>query len=429
MENEYIIGADKSLKEVIKGIDFVSLFRSALNAGASEVVLEDSKGKILHRHGASSHEGVFSIKKPLNLEGETAGHLIISGDKSRREFIESIGELIFDAANAVIKSNHKSVLAAETHETVASQSYNELLESNRKLQLSENKYRSLASRLEKEVQARTEELTQAHAKLLHQEKIASVGQLAAGIAHEINNPLGFISSNINTLNQYVSRFKDMLLFYRSALEKGAAADSERELSRKKWREYKFDFIFSDVEELIRESREGAERVKKIVSDLKGFSHIDDVNEAVIDINREIDRTLNVLTHEIPGDAEIIKDYESLPGFTCNPAHICQAFLNIILNSLQTGKQGLKLVITTRYTDDSIRIDFSDNGPGIPEDIKNRIFEPFFTTKEVGKGTGMGLNVTHEIIASYGGAIEVKDGPGKGATFSILLPPAKKEKDA
>ncbi len=426
MEDEYIIGAEKSLDELIENIDLIPLFRSAAGAGISHVLLEDSGGEVLCHYSDPSKKEIITLKKPVYLEGEIAGYIVIGGDKNRESRIDAIGELILNAVKIILNSSFKIMLATETHRTVVNQSYNELLDTNRRLKLSENMYRGLADSLEKQVQKRTNELRQAHAKLLHQEKIASVGQLAAGVAHEINNPLGFIVSNINTLNQYVSRFRDLLVFYRSAFEDRDLTDKNRELSRQKWGDYKLDFILSDAGELINESLDGAERVRKIVSDLKAFSHIDDGDTAGVNINSEIDRTLNVLTHEIPRDAEIIRDYHPLPEFTCSPAHICQAFFNIILNSLQTGKEGLKLIITTRYEKDFIRLSFSDNGPGIPENIANRVFEPFFTTKEVGRGTGMGLNVTYEIIASYGGTIELKSLPGKGAAFGILLPAAKKE---
>ncbi len=426
MKKEYIVGAEKSLGEIIKDIDLIPFFRSAVESGIPCVMLEDSRGDVLCHWGNPSGEGMITLRKPVYLEGEAAGYVVVRGDEPSRSRIEAAAELILNAVNTILRSSFKSVLATETHMAVVDQSYNELLETNRRLQLSEGRYRDLADTLEKQVHERTEELRQALATLLHQEKIASVGQLAAGVAHEINNPLGFIVSNLNTLNQYVSRFRDMLVLYRSAFENGEFTDENRALTRRKWGDYKLDFILPDAADLIRESLDGAERVRKIVADLKDFSHIDDGDRAGVDINREIDRTLNVLTHEIPGDAEIIRDYRPLPEFTCSPAHICQAFFNIILNALQTGKEGLKLIITTRYEKDFIRISFSDNGPGIPEEITNRIFEPFFTTKEVGKGTGMGLKVTYDIITSYGGTIEVKSVPGSGAAFGILLPVAKKE---
>ncbi len=421
MTTDHIIGEEKSLKEIIKDIDIVPLFQDAVSAGVSGVILKDSSGEVLFQHGNSPEGTDHSADIPVKFEGEVAGNLVITGDRSSKYLVDSIGTIIHDALKLILKSRFKSLLASDTHETVIQQSYDELLETNNKLKLSEMKYRDLAGSLEKKVQERTDELKKAHAKLLQQEKIASVGQLAAGVAHEINNPLGFIASNINSLKQYVSKIKDMLLFYRSAFEEQGLTAGDRELSQEKWKKNNLDFILSDVDELVRESLTGADRVRKIVSDLKGFSHIDDVAGADIHVNDEIDRTLNILTHETPEDAEIIKEYNELPVIEGNAAQICQVFFNIILNAFQAKQLNLKLRIRTRHSGDHIRIDFSDNGPGIPDNITNRIFEPFFTTKEVGEGTGMGLNVAYDTVVSYGGTIDVYSVQGNGTTFSLVLP--------
>jgi len=424
MENDYIIGAEKNLQDVLQGIDLTPILESAVGAGAFSVAVIDSDGHILCSFGDHSAGDIFSVKKPLYLEGEITGNIVVTGSAENISHVKALGEMIFYVLKAVIQSSFKALLAAETHKTVVHQSYDELLETNRKLQLSENKYRELANNLEIEVQKRTAELKQAHAKLLQQEKIASVGQLAAGVAHEINNPLSFIVSNMNTCGNYVAKLRDMLLFYRDAFQKAVLTKKERDMSRQLWNKKKLDYILSDIDELIHESLAGAKRVEKIVSDLKGFSHIDEADEVDVNINEEIDRTFNVLTHEIPGDAEIIKDYGDLPAFTCNPAYLCQAFLNIVLNAVQARKQGLNLSVTTLCKDGFISVAFSDNGPGIPEAIKDRVFEPFFTTKDIGKGTGMGLHVTYETVSLYGGTIELESRPQRGTTFNILLPVQK-----
>ncbi len=425
MDHTYIVGAEKSLKDIVLKIDLMPLFRSAVSGGASELILEDAGGEVLFQYGGPSDEDAVSEKHPLYHEGEVAGHIIVCGGDNK-DNIEDISRIVLNAIKIILQSSYKTMLATETHKTVMNQSYEELLESNKKLQASESRYRELAGNLEKEVLKRTEELKRVHAKLLQQDKIASVGQLAAGVAHEINNPLGFISSNINTLQQYVSKFRDMLTTYHDAMEKPDVTADDREQLLQKWNKLKLDFIMADVKDLIKESLNGTERVKKIVSDLRGFSHIDEASKVEIDINREIDRTLNVLSHEIPKDAEIIRDYGNLSLFTGNAARICQVFFNIILNAIQAKRDGLRLTITTRSTNHLIRIAFADNGPGIPDNIRNRIFEPFFTTKAVGTGTGMGLNVSYEIITSYGGSIEVESCKDKGTTFSLSLPLPIKE---
>ncbi|RJQ44148.1 MAG: sensor histidine kinase [Nitrospiraceae bacterium] len=427
---DHIIGADKDLKEILKGADLTSLLQSSGRSGVSYCAVEDAAGEVLYRYGTfplpaegeeQGPDNYICLKKPIYFEGEIFGYVVVSGNIQNRNLIEIITGLIHESTNTIIKSSYRALLATETHKTVVHQSYEALLETNRKLTLSESRYRNLADSLEQQVRQRTEELKHAHAKLLHQEKIASVGQLAAGIAHEINNPLGFILSNMNTLKQYVAKMSELLIFYRAALARNMINPGDMNTAEQQWKKYKLDIILSDIDTLMMESISGAERVKKIVSDLKGFSHIDETHKVDIDINKEIERTLNVLIHEILPDTEIIKDYSPLPPFTCNPADICQSFFNIILNAFQTREQGLKLVIATEHADGYIRIRFTDNGPGIPEEIRNRLFEPFFTTKEVGKGTGMGLNVAYEIVTSYGGAIEVGSVSGEGSTFSITLP--------
>jgi signal transduction histidine kinase len=242
--------------------------------------------------------------------------------------------------------------------------------------------------------------------------MASVGQLAAGVAHEINNPNGYILSNLNTLRKYVGRMMSMLEHYRGLHE---AAGSE------KWRELKLDVVLGDVDELLDQSVSGAQKVKQIVSDLKGFSHVEDMGVSAVDINHEIDRTLGVLSGEMPRDTRIIKEFGVLPVFEGNGALLCQVFLNLLRNAFQTRPEGLQLIITTVHEDDTLRIRFSDNGPGVPDEIHGRIFEPFFTTRDVGHGTGLGLTVAYDIVTECGGTLEVENGKKGGAVFLVQLP--------
>jgi len=419
---EYIVGAEKSLGEILSDDEVIPLLKSAVRAGASRVVVTDSGDRVLWMHGVPSGKGNSATERmPLYLEGEVAGSLVVESPPGGDIHLKGLKGLLLDVLNTIITNNLKRMLTTEVHTSVVNQTYKELLDTNNRLSASESRYRELAESLDRKVHERTEELKRAHTRLLQQEKIASIGLLAAGVAHEINNPLGFISSNLNTLKRYIMRFTEMIDFYRTIIEADGPRDDPAGAARRKWKDLKLDFISRDVEELISQSLDGAERVRKIVSDLKGFSHVDDSKEDIVDLNAEIDRTLNVLVHEIPRNAEIVKDYELLPGFVCNPALICQVFLNIILNSLQARKEGLKLLISTKCLDGSIEISFADNGPGISDEVRNRIFEPFFTTKEVGRGTGLGLTVTHDIITAYDGEIEVRSETGKGTAFIIKLP--------
>jgi len=176
--------------------------------------------------------------------------------------------------------------------------------------------------------------------------------------------------------------------------------------------------------LVEQSIEGATRVKKIVADLKGFAHTDDSGTAAVDLNEEIERALRVLAHYVPPGTTITKEYGQLSSFICNPALFCQVFLNIIRNALQARSEGLELLIRTETTAEGTLLTFSDNGPGIPEELAARIFEPFFTTREIGDGTGLGLTVAYDIVKGAGGTIEVTRPEAGGTMFSIVLPPGR-----
>ena len=417
----FVVGEDKRLAEIISAEDIVPLIKGVVRAGAARAALTDENDNVLWSSGADTVEDRRDFVLPLYLEGEVAGNLSVSGERKDEVRLKGLAELFLEALKIILANKLKRMLTTEIHSTVVSQSYEELLEINRKLSASEESLRNLAESLEIKVEERTKELKKAHARLLQQEKMASIGQLAAGVAHEINNPLGFIYSNLQTMDKYVTRFMAMLDFYRGAIPEAAGKDALIAACRLKWEELKLDAVCADVTELIRQSLEGAQRVKKIVSDLKDFSHVDSTGQFQVDINAEIDKTLSVLIHALPAGTEIVRRYGPLPGFVCKPALLCQVFLNMLMNAIQARSKGLRLVIATMLDGDNIRISFADNGPGIPDEIRNRIFEPFYTTRDVGDGAGMGLTVAYDIISAYGGNIEVNCGKDGGAVFMITLP--------
>lgn len=417
----YTVGAEKKLKDVISQAEAAPLLSGAIKAGAIEVELRDANGSALWSQCTASAGAVHAAAGlPLLLEGETVGSVMVRGGTGIA--LQGISILLRDALSIVMHTNLKRMLSTEIHTNVVNLSYEELLETNRQLRVSETRYRELSESLERKVEERTAELKRAHIRLLQQEKMASVGQLAAGIAHEINNPLGYISSNLQTMKKYLSRMVEMLSFYAASLNASGVTEPARSAAREKSADLKLDFIISDTGLLIEQSLSGADRVKKIVADLKGFSHVDDAAVMPSDMNKEIDKTLSVLSHEIPSDARIIKDYHLLPPVVCNPALLCQVFLNIIMNALQARREGLELTISTRAENDAVVLRFADNGPGIAGDIRQRVFDPFFTTKDVGKGTGMGLAVAYEIVASCRGSLKLDETPQeRGASFTITIP--------
>lgn len=418
---EFVVGQERRLQEVIGAVDVEPLLKAAVRAGASEAAIRNGEGDVLWSERNPVTDASVVGSKALYLEGEPVGTLQLKGPVGREEYLQGIGGLLGETLNAVITSSLKRMLTTEIHTAVVNQSFEELLEINRQLAASEERYRELAESLEVKVQERTEELKRAMARLLEQEKLASVGRLAAGVAHEINNPLGFVSSNLGTLGKYVGRFVATLTTVRQMAESGAMGGEAARRLADAWREHKLDMVLGDIDDLMRQSIAGAERVAKIVADLKAFSHVDETETGEVDLNCEMDKTLNVLASQMPPGSEVIRHYGTLPKFVCNPAQLCQVFLNIIQNAIQAVGEGLRLEVTTSVEEGAVRIDFSDNGPGIPDDIRGHIFEPFFTTRDVGMGTGMGLAVVYDAVRSYGGTVEAVCPSSGGTVFTIKLP--------
>lgn len=262
-------------------------------------------------------------------------------------------------------------------------------------------------------------LTATQAQVVHQEKMASIGQLAAGVAHEINNPMGFITSNLSTLAKYVERLSGFIRLQRCAVEgcDGAVVSELREMERS----IRLDFILDDIGTLIRESLDGADRVRHIVKSLKSFSRADDGERAVTDINSCIESAITITWNEIKYKATLEKELSDLPGVLCSPNQLNQVFMNLLINAVQAIEKEGKITVRTWRDGSRVCASVSDSGCGIPADIVSRIFEPFFTTKKVGAGTGLGLSISYELIQRHGGDILVDSVPGKGSTFTVRLP--------
>ncbi|MCW9023827.1 MAG: ATP-binding protein [Gammaproteobacteria bacterium] len=272
-------------------------------------------------------------------------------------------------------------------------------------------------------------LHETHEQLLQSEKLASIGQLAAGVAHEINNPVGYVFSNLATLQTYVSDICQLLEAYEnleSMIESGG--DKLEQLLKLK-QELDLGYLKRDMQELVSESREGIARVKGIVQDLKDFSHVDEAEWQWANIHRGLDSTLNIVNNEIKYKAEVIKEYGELPDIECLASQVNQVFMNLLVNAAHAIEERGVITVRTGKQDEQIWIEISDTGKGIEPENMKKIFDPFFTTKEVGKGTGLGLSLSYGIINKHHGNIDVQSEAGKGTTFKVWLPVSQSSEEA
>jgi signal transduction histidine kinase len=290
----------------------------------------------------------------------------------------------------------------------------------------ERKNREYRDNLEQQVQERTLQLEQTYRdlkasqdQLLHQEKLATIGHLAAGVAHEINNPTGYIGSNLGTLTKYMGRITDFIHLldgYCSTLppEKSAELAAARKNS-------KIDFLVEDSKDILTECLEGVGRIKKIVEGLKTFSRKDQNTSCLANINDCLENALTVAWNELKYNATVEKDYGDLPLIRCYPNQLAQVFMNLLVNAAHSIANLGIIRIRTFTENDHIFVSITDTGCGISPENQQKIFAPFFTTKKAGVGTGLGLSIVTEIVTRHGGKIAVESEMGKGSTFTISIP--------
>lgn len=342
---------------------------------------------------------------------------------SRTDVAEKVRLLDIGADDFLSKPVNNDELLAKVRASMRIQELQrELKESNARLKHLNHRLKQAT----KHLQTANREIKETQAQLLQQEKMASIGQLAAGVAHEINNPIGFISSNLFVLQDYISDLMKFLKKYQELKENIERNKREHlqvsfEELQAIERDIDLQFILEDFEKIVQESLDGAERVKVIVQDLKDFSHIDQAEIKYFQINKGLESTLNIVWNEIKYKAKVIKDYGQVPEIRCYPMQLNQVFMNLLVNAAQAIEKNGLIKIKTFLKDEHVVVQISDNGIGIPEENLNKIFDPFFTTKDVGKGTGLGLGTAYNIVKKHHGEIRVESKVGKGTRFTIELP--------
>lgn len=253
-------------------------------------------------------------------------------------------------------------------------------------------------------------------KLLHNSKMVSLGQLVAGVAHELNNPIGFIYSNMSHLREYA----DKLMKYAEEAEK-----NPHNIHRLH-KELDIDFIKEDLPKLVRSCEDGARRTRDIVLGLRNFSRLEATELRDLDVHDSLDATLNLIKGEIKGRVDVVRNFGNIPKVTCFSSQINQVFMNILSNAVQAIDGNGTIWIATKVTKlrgkgDMVAISIQDSGKGMTPEIQEKIFDPFFSTKGVGQGTGLGLSITYGIVLNHGGDIQVKSQPGTGTEFIITIP--------
>lgn len=369
----------------------------------------------------------------------TAGPQVMPSREIRAERLQKMVKALMDRAerSTNVRGSDFSLfqtavmledqVRARTRELEAALSENEQI--NRALQLAKegmareiHERREALEALEREKEEQRAlicKLEDAHNQLLQAEKLASIGQLAAGVAHEINNPIGFVNSNLNTLHEYTDNLLRLIDAYET-LEPALTAEGAGQLAALK-KELELDYLREDIGPLLAESIDGTARVRRIVQDLRDFSRAGATDWQFADLHQGINTTLNVAANEIKYKAAVVCEYGQLPEVECLPAQLNQVFLNLLVNAAQAIKEHGTITVRTGCEGDQVWLAFADDGGGIPAKVQSRIFDPFFTTKPVGEGTGLGLSLSYGIVQKHGGRIEVDSRPDAGTTFTIWLP--------
>ena len=379
-------------------------FMVALLDGPAQVV--DLQGSILL---GELPPGVNPLRTPIISQLEPVGYLECDGSTKAAPMARLLEQ--------VMRSSERYLMTSALHLEAVHADYERLKQQHTALQQSEQRYKELASTLDQQVQAQVEEIKHAHQQLLQSEKLTAVGQLASGVAHEINNPLGFILSNLTTAQGYMGDISEFLFL----TTKNPPAETLQQL----WQDKDLGFVLEDFDGLLKESVEGAQRVAKIVGDLRDFSEVDTTEMQEADLNSAITSVVTIAASRFGKGVKLAQRLANIPPVVCQLGHIRQILLNLLINSMDALKgEGGVIVVSSSTSPGEVVISVKDNGCGIAPEVMTRIFDPFFTTHEVGEGTGLGLSVAHDVMVAHGGRITVNSKLGEGTTMALHFPLAE-----
>ena len=364
-----------------------------------DAALLDATGKPLWGELA-----IAARREALILELEPIGH--IASSTASPSALHGCRTLLITLLRAQVRFKMASTL----HLEAVAADFETLKREHARLLASEARYKKLSEELEVRVQAQVVELNERQQMLYQAEKLASVGQLAAGMAHEINNPLGFVRSNLSSFKTYLEKF---------ALLKGQLGPAE-----KAWHKLELDFVLEDGIDLLNDSSKGIERIARIVADLKSFSNVDRATEEFADLNTSLQHVANMIENQLPAGIKLVLDLAPLPKLVCLPGHLNQLFFNIIRNGIQAIRDAAhpgEVRVSSQVVDQGIEIQISDNGVGMNTEQLDRAFEPFFTTRPVGSGAGLGLSTARNIVLAHSGRIDIASTPAIGTTVTLFFP--------
>lgn len=287
------------------------------------------------------------------------------------------------------------------------------------------KAKSQVEAQKEELEKNIEQLKETRLQLIQSEKLSSIGQLAAGIAHEINNPMSYIKSNLTTLGRYFDAFAEAIALQEKLTQvepqnQQAATDCLQQL-QSLHTQRDFEFLIPDSREILKDSIDGAVRIQGIVKDLYSFAHVNNNGFTQVDLNALVQQAVRILSNQLSADIEVRMKLGEVPAITAEGDKLSQVFLNLLVNAAHAIDGRGRITLATGSRGDKVWLQVKDSGCGIPEDTLVKIFDPFFTTKEVGEGTGLGLHMVQEIVNRHSGKIDVQSLPGKGSLFSVILP--------